>query len=344
VISKSTNNNRSLRLFLFAAVLFSPISLQGAKYGGEFLQIGLGGRAAGMGGAFCSLADDGSGFYWNPAGYARLHTLQFSGMYAPLYGGVGSSLADYHHLGVSMPISGVILGVNWIRLSVGDIPRYPDYSNLDYITRRNLILNANGEPQGYFSDIEDAVFLTIARMNRLRIDFGWNYFKLPVEVPIGLNLKMIRQSLAGYSSFGIGADFGMQILVGLDELLSIKGLGDFCFGFNWQDFSKTGINWGNNNSDAIPANFKHGFGLSQRFSRIDSEINLVMDVDNRWEKEQHFGFEFIFQQFLAFRIGHERRGWTAGFGGKYKQLTLDYAFVNTDLGALNRLSGSFFIE
>lgn len=318
--------------------------IRGAKYAGEFLAIGLGGRAAGMGGAFCALADDGSGFYWNPAGYAHVYTLQFSGMYAPMYGNPGAALANYHHLGVSMPISGITLGLNWIRFSVSDIPRYPDYTALDFITRRSLIQNANGQPQGYFSDTEDAVFLTIARMNRWKIDFGWEFFEMPIEVPMGLNLKMIRQSLAGYSSFGIGADFGMQFRVELAEPLSVKWLGSLCAAFNYQDFSKTGINWGNNNSDAIPPNFKYGFGFTQRIALIDSEFNLGVDFDKRWTREAHYGFEFIFHKSLSFRMGYEMHGWTVGLGGKYKQFVFDYAFINTDLGQVNRISGSYILE
>jgi len=40
--------------------------------GGQFLKIGIGARAAGMGAAFTSVADDASAVYWNPAGVARI--------------------------------------------------------------------------------------------------------------------------------------------------------------------------------------------------------------------------------------------------------------------------------
>lgn len=38
----------------------------------EFLQIGVGGRATGMGGAFVAVSDDASSLYWNPAGIASI--------------------------------------------------------------------------------------------------------------------------------------------------------------------------------------------------------------------------------------------------------------------------------
>ncbi len=39
-----------------------------AKYAGEFLSIGVGGRALGMGSAAVALASDVTAGYWNPAG------------------------------------------------------------------------------------------------------------------------------------------------------------------------------------------------------------------------------------------------------------------------------------
>jgi len=53
----------------------APAAAEFAKVGtigGQFLKIGVGARAAGMGGAFVAVADDASAIYWNPAGVARL--------------------------------------------------------------------------------------------------------------------------------------------------------------------------------------------------------------------------------------------------------------------------------
>src|SRR5262245_57375127 len=51
----------------------------GDKYAGEFLHVGAGARAIGMGGAFIAIADDASAAYWNPAG------LPFLGKHEILY-------------------------------------------------------------------------------------------------------------------------------------------------------------------------------------------------------------------------------------------------------------------
>ncbi len=41
-------------------------------FGGQFLKIGVGARAAGMGGAFVAMADDATAVFWNAAGIARI--------------------------------------------------------------------------------------------------------------------------------------------------------------------------------------------------------------------------------------------------------------------------------
>ncbi len=52
----------------FAAREFEKVG----TIGGQFLKIGVGARAAGMGSAYVSIADDASAVYWNPAGVARI--------------------------------------------------------------------------------------------------------------------------------------------------------------------------------------------------------------------------------------------------------------------------------
>ena len=40
----------------------------------QFLKIGVGPRAIGMGGAYTALADDINAMYWNPAGLSRMNS------------------------------------------------------------------------------------------------------------------------------------------------------------------------------------------------------------------------------------------------------------------------------
>ena len=61
-----------------AAQIFEKVG----TFDGQFLKIGIGARAAAMGGAFVAVADDASALYWNAAGIARIESdkshLQFN--------------------------------------------------------------------------------------------------------------------------------------------------------------------------------------------------------------------------------------------------------------------------
>lgn len=56
---------------LFLAVVPSVECWSQGTSGAQFLGIGMGARSVGMGGAYVSLADDGSALYWNPAGLSQ---------------------------------------------------------------------------------------------------------------------------------------------------------------------------------------------------------------------------------------------------------------------------------
>ncbi|MFH1862212.1 MAG: hypothetical protein ABH878_05305, partial [bacterium] len=227
--------------FLILTIALLSGNAKAVRYAGEFLEIGVGGRALGMGGAYCALAEDPSAFYWNPAGISRVTSPTVWGMYTNQFGDLGDPLAQHSVLGGVVPISSAALGVHWVRLAVDQIPIFPDYSDSSFEFRKNQV---NGIPLGYFNDAEDALFITFAKMNRWNLDLGWSYFVLPIEFPIGINLKLIRQKLYTSEALGIGADAGMQLRFSLADMFSAPFLGHLAIGVTYQDFNKTGIRWG----------------------------------------------------------------------------------------------------
>src|SRR5437868_6492711 len=70
---------------VFAVSLASTLSAAHAvgkgTSGGQFLRVGVGARAPGMGGAFSPVADDATAIYWNPAGLAMLEKKEVSVSY-----------------------------------------------------------------------------------------------------------------------------------------------------------------------------------------------------------------------------------------------------------------------
>ncbi len=67
--------NRLIRVAVIAALLLPQAAFSQAKVGTaglQFLKVGVGARAVGMGGAFTAVSDDASALYFNPAGLIQL--------------------------------------------------------------------------------------------------------------------------------------------------------------------------------------------------------------------------------------------------------------------------------
>ena len=334
----------SKRAILLLVVLLAwAVAARAAKYAGEFLEIGVGARGVGMGGAMTAHTDDPMSFYWNPAGMGYLTVPTVSGMYADLWDG----LANYSVAGLALPVSGAVFSVNYVRLGVPNIEEHPDYAlapnrviNGDTLSVQEYLLATGARPRGVFAANETALFFTFAKLNRLTLDFGWSYFTLPIDLPFGANLKIISQSMKEASGSGIGADFGAQIRIRLSDLIWEKWKASFAWGFNWQDVTRTAVDWGQNNSDAIPPNFRQGFAFTQRLPGRNSRLILSYDGEKRWDYTHHVGAEYRFEDVLALRGGYWGGEWTAGAGLAVWRATVDYAYLSRELGATHRVSVS----
>src|SRR3989339_1100451 len=112
------------KLFLLIALVTFFIPQSNAqtvfgKYAGEFMAIGVGGRALGMGGAFTAVANDVTAGYYNPAGLANLNYPQISLMHAEQFG----NLVNYDYGAVAIPYkTDMSFGLSIIRLSIDGIP------------------------------------------------------------------------------------------------------------------------------------------------------------------------------------------------------------------------------
>ena len=113
------------RVLPLAILMFSVNARLGAAFsendtgtsGAQFLELGAGARASGMGGAYSAVADDPSAVYWNPAGLNRInrksisvtHTMMFEDIY-------------YDWVSCVKPLdSGGVLGIGVQYLSYGKI-------------------------------------------------------------------------------------------------------------------------------------------------------------------------------------------------------------------------------
>ena len=328
-------------LSIFILICISKPVL-GGYCGADFLNMGVGARPLGMGGAFCSLCDDGTSFYWNPAGLAFLDRAQLSGMYGNQFGSFGNSLGNYHYIGLAHPVQGrAVLSVNWIRLAVDDIPVYPELAGSSYWERlHDPSLRPTGEPDGYITDTEDAVFFTVALLNKISLDLGWEYHRITVEIPFGLNVKWIRQTLGKGEATGIGLDIGTMIRCHLNDFMQDDRLGVLSFGLNIQDITGTNLGWNTRHMDRVPLSVKWGISYKQPLSPLKSVLSFSFDRDSRWYKRNRLGVEFEGFHTIRIRAGFDASYFTGGVGIQFWIVQVDYAFLSHELDASHRISCS----
>ncbi|MCK5821021.1 MAG: hypothetical protein KAH17_04000, partial [Bacteroidales bacterium] len=109
---------RCLGIFVILAITAS-LSAQ-VKYSNEFLNIGVGARTMGMGGAGIALVDDVTAGYWNPSALIGIDSdFDISLMHAEYFAG----LAKYDYAALAYKIDEEsVAAISFIRLGVDDIP------------------------------------------------------------------------------------------------------------------------------------------------------------------------------------------------------------------------------
>uniref|UniRef100_UPI003744AF14 putative type IX sorting system protein PorV2 n=1 Tax=Algoriphagus pacificus TaxID=2811234 RepID=UPI003744AF14 len=156
------------------------------KYSNEFLSIGVGARALGMGGAQAAAARDVTAAYWNPAALIGIqHKYEFTLMHSEYFAGV----AQYDYLGFSTPIkSESQVAVSLIRFGVDDIP------DTRFLYDANGALNYNNIQ--FFNAADYALLLSYAR-------------DLSDKFKVGANAKVIHRNVGKFAqAWGFGLDIG----------------------------------------------------------------------------------------------------------------------------------------
>lgn len=318
--------------------LFQTGSGLATKYAGEFLSMGVGARALGMGGAFAAVANDASAVYWNPAGLIQVPQREIAIMHSERFAGIVKyDWLSYVHPHQDEARFGTF-GISLIRLGVDDIPitTLPDetrdfnpHDNRPYILRR-------------VSDVEYALFLSYARSTSAVLSYGGN-------------VKILRKSVDKYSAWGLGVDVG----------LLFKPVERFSLGVNLQDATKTLIDWDTENGtrEWIAPTLKIGGAYVLGLDFLRGYLTPAVDIDMRFEGRKYasrfhwgdvsadvrFGAEYWFRNMLAVRLGSDDIGrFSAGTGFRFgqmglniEQIALDFAFLTKgDLDNTYRISAA----
>jgi len=159
------------------------------KYSNEFLAVGVGARALGMGGAYTAVVNDVTSGYWNPAGLPGVKgDLQVGAMHSEYFAGI----AKYDYIGLAKPIdSASTIGFTFIRFGIDNIPNTIDLidpsGNIDY----DRITS--------FSSADHAFLISYARK-----------LKVP-GLSVGGNVKVIYRRVGSFGkAWGFGLDAGAQ--------------------------------------------------------------------------------------------------------------------------------------
>ncbi len=332
--------HRSFGLLILAAILW-PAPGMATRYAGEFLRIGVGARALGMGSAFAGLADDGTAAFWNPAGLATLQNREVTFMHAEQFG----SIVKYDFLSYTMPISPPgkpkqALAVSLIRLGVDDIP---DTRGLE------LAWDANGN--GKFDYPEDRLIVDESRFvfnsdNDWALLFSYSR-QLGNKFSLGGNLKVIRQWLGdSLRSTGFGLDLGALYV----------GKSGWSAGAKLTDATTTRILWNTGTNEYISPSLRVGGAKTHSFKNHRHTITAALDVQVGFADEQlssqanlgsmtfefHPGLEYWLERRVALRAGFEAQNFSAGAGFRIKKFGVDYAYLDhQDLDSSHRISALF---
>ena len=331
----------ALLLAIIVCLIDSRALAQDAKYAGEFLSIPVGSRALGLGGAFTAIADDEAAFHWNPGGVALVPHKLAGFMYSAEYGAPGSSLANFYHLGFTFPMKDVTLAANWVRLSVGDMMHTPDYTDQVANRRQQLVRSYIAGSPDFFSDNEDAFVISVARNNHFTLDWGWLYYKQDVEVPIGVNFKIIHQGIGDFgSASGIGVDAGAMVRFSLAEFWQAPGLGNISLGTSVSDIAGTHLSWSTQRTEIVPMHVTGGVAYAQPMPLFHTVLTATSDFLIGEAEKPRFGLDATYEGKASLRVGLNRGLFTTGAGFDWeKKVNVNYSLsINTDLGPEHRLS------
>lgn len=325
--------NKKIISLLFC-LLLATVASRAERFGGEFLNIAVGARAQGLGGAYGPVAEDPSAAYWNPAALSRLHAYELMAGHTALFAG----LAGHEFLAAAGPLSSKLwMGMAWVRLGVDGIPRFSH--------------NVGTPPQGEFSDNENAVFLSAASKRQLVLA------SRPFCLHAGGSLKIIYNRLDNHQATGLGLDAGilaMARLVDLFDMPTNKGMGEaltlsrypylgsISLSAMLADIGGTAISWDTprQHQDVRPASVRVGASYRQPLAFMRSSLLASWETSTEPMQKGRAGAELELYRRLFLRVGWDSDGTVWGGGAAVWRLRLDYAFVGHDLGNTHRVSAT----
>ncbi len=291
---------------LLIGLLFVAGTTDAQKYSNEFLSIGVGARAQGMGNAVIAGIDDVTAGVWNPAGLAAISAdrgLQLGAMHAEWFAGVGK----FDYLGFSLPLANRErrIGISVIRFGIDQIP------NTLSLYEEDGTINFDNLKE--FSAADYAFMLSYAQP--IKTNKG--------RLLLGGNVKVVHRRIGPFAtSWGFGLDLGAQYRIGNWQFGALaKDLTTTfnAWSFNFTDEEKEVLELTNNEVPIESIEITNPslvLGASHQFQiksiGLRPELNFALTTDGQRNVlisadpvsiEASFGLEADYNDFVFLRAG-----------------------------------------
>jgi hypothetical protein len=293
--------------------------------GAQFLKIGVGARAMGMGGAFGSIEGDATSLAWNPAGIGTIEHLTLAVQHT-------AWVADMNHefIGVVIPVTEQFsLGLHTVILSSGNI----EVTTID-------------EPEGT-GNYYDATDLSVGLTSSIR---------LSTQLILASTVKYIEERISDVRSDGLAVDVGASYETGFRSLkigFGVSQLGlDQTFTGRSLEVRYDPATPGEPAVKAelaadkfqLPLTFRAGgsFDVISMFSGPSAEHRLIAAMDfiqyTDVAERVALGVEYSWQNTLFLRAGNlfnaDELSWGLGAGValSFEDVRVDFDYAASSLG------------
>ena len=327
---------RFIIVLIFIAITLLAFGQEVSKVGttaARFLNIDIGARAVGMGGAYTTVANDVSAIYWNPAGLANSQETQVMFNHS-------NWIADikYDFAGIALPLQ------QWGTLGIGAF----------FLTMDDIEVTTVDQPMG-----------TGEMFSAGSYTFSLSYAnKLTDRFSIGGNFKYIHENIRHSNASGIAFDIGTQYETQFNGL--VIGMSITNYGTKMQmtgrdmqiqaDVNEQ-LHGNNENINAnletdrfdLPLLLRVGIGMNVLAASESNDLLLAIDAMHPNDDTQslNLGAEYAFRKMFFLRAGYKslfardsQFGLSAGAGFRLRMnglsaLCIDYAYQ--DFGLLKNI-------
>jgi hypothetical protein len=315
----------AVTMFLVSSHLLAQSGGNAGSAGAQFLKIGVGARAMGMGGAFGSLEGDATSLAWNPAGIGGIDRIDVAVQHT-------AWVAEMNHefIGLVVPVTDQFtLGLHTIVLTSGKI----EMTTID-----------NPEGTGVFYDATDlAVGVTSA-------------VRLSSQLVLAATVKYIEERIYDVRSSGLALDAGASYETGFRSLrigFGVSQLGlDQSFSGRPLEVRYEPVSPGEPPVKAelsadkfqLPLTFRAGgsFDVITMFSEPSTEHRLIAALDfmqyTDVTERVAIGAEYAWENTLFLRAGNlfnaDELSWSvgAGLGLTMEDVRISFDYAASSLG------------